>query len=67
MMNDVSQLTNYINSKDMSNSILTGARLDDKITSFSVFSHGYASNEGTIEFAHASGTTGNISALAFQM
>lgn len=61
MMSDVLELTNYINSKDITNSKLTSARGDDKITSFYVFSHGYGSDGGTIEFAHDSGATGNFS------
>lgn len=67
MMNDALELTNYINSKDVTNSELTSVRTDDKITSFYVFSHGYASEGGTIEFAHDSGVTGNYSLKISQL
>ena len=48
MMDDITQLTNYINSKDTANSALSTARTEDQITAFSVFSHGLPANDGTI-------------------
>ena len=62
MMDNISQLTNYINSKDVENSNLTSARLDDKITAFSAFSHGlYTTDGGTIEYGYGFSNASDLS------
>jgi len=43
------EFTNYLNSKDVNTTNLSDARKNDKITSMSIFGHGYA---GSVEFAH---------------
>ncbi len=43
------EFTNYLNSKDVNTTNLSDARKNDKITSMSIFGHGY---EGSVEFAH---------------
>jgi len=47
-INDINELTNYINSKDVNNGELTNARETDKITEFTVFSHGSYKDSGIL-------------------
>lgn len=51
------EFTNYLNSKDIGTSTLSDARKVDKITSMSVFGHGY---EGSAEFAHGQGSVNQV-------
>ena len=52
------EFTNYLNSKDVSTTNLSDARKKDKITSMSIFGHGYV---GSVEFAHNQDNQNNFS------
>ena len=52
------EFTNYLNSKDVNTTNLSDARKKDKITSMSIFGHGYV---GSVEFAHNQNNQNNFS------